>query len=107
MAVYKDQLEREIELNEFPRRIISLVPSITELLFDLGLENEVVGITKFCVHPAKWYKTKTRVGGTKNVKMDMVASLQPQLIIANKEENVKEQIEATGKHRPCMGKRCE
>jgi ABC-type Fe3+-hydroxamate transport system substrate-binding protein len=93
MPSYKDQLQREIILNEFPQRIISLVPSITELLFDLGLENEVVGITKFCVHPETWFRTKTRVGGTKNIKIDVIASLKPGLIIGNKEENVKEQIE--------------
>ena len=74
-------------------RIISLVPSQTELLFDLGLESEVVGITKFCIHPESWFKTKTRVGGTKNVNMKSIHSLYPDLIIANKEENVKEQIE--------------
>jgi ABC-type Fe3+-hydroxamate transport system substrate-binding protein len=74
-------------------RIISLVPSQTELLFDLGLDREVVGITKFCIHPESWFKTKTRVGGTKNLNMKTIHSLKPDLIIANKEENVKEQIE--------------
>ncbi len=78
----------------FPyRRIISLVPSLTELLSDLGLEQEVIGITKFCVHPAKWFKSKTRIGGTKNVNIKKIYNLQPDLIIANKEENVKEQVE--------------
>jgi ABC-type Fe3+-hydroxamate transport system substrate-binding protein len=74
-------------------RIISLVPSQTELLFDLGLDSEVVGITKFCIHPKAWFKTKTRVGGTKNLNMKTIHALEPDLIIANKEENVKEQIE--------------
>ncbi len=74
-------------------RIISLVPSQTELLFDLGLDSEVVGITKFCIHPESWFKTKTRVGGTKNLNMKTIHALEPDLIIANKEENVKEQIE--------------
>lgn len=78
----------------FPKRIISLVPSQTELLFDLGLNEEVIGITKFCIHPAEWFKTKTRVGGTKTVNIEKVKALQPDLIIANKEENVKDQIEA-------------
>ncbi len=81
----------------FPRkkysRIISLVPSQTELLFDLGLQEEVVGITKFCIHPDTWFKTKTRIGGTKQLHFETIHSLQPDLIIANKEENVKEQIE--------------
>ena len=74
-------------------RIISLVPSQTELLFDFGLDTEVVGITKFCIHPKSWFETKTRVGGTKNLNMKTIHSLEPDLIIANKEENVKEQIE--------------
>lgn len=81
----------------FPRkkysRIISLVPSQTELLFDLGLDHEVVGITKFCIHPKSWFESKTRVGGTKNLNIKTIHSLKPDLIIANKEENVKEQIE--------------
>ncbi len=81
-------------LPPFPQRIISLVPSQTELLYHLGLEERVVGITKFCVHPEAWFRNKTRVGGTKNVNIEKVLSLQPDLIIANKEENVKEQIEA-------------
>jgi len=76
------------------RRIISLVPSQTELLYDLGLDKEVVGITKFCVHPESWRDTKTIVGGTKNVKLEVVDSLKPDLIIANKEENTREDVEA-------------
>jgi len=74
-------------------RIVSLVPSQTELLYDLGLEDEVMAITKFCVHPAKWYKNKTRIGGTKNVNINVIKKINPDLIIANKEENVKEQVE--------------
>ena len=68
-----------------PTRIISLVPSITELLADLDLENEIIGITKFCVHPTHWHKNKKRVGGTKNVNIKLVKSLQPDLIICSKE----------------------
>ncbi len=80
------------------RRIISLVPSQTELLFDLGLEQEIVGITKFCIHPYKWFKEKTRVGGTKTVNIKLIHRLNPDLIIANKEENAKEQIEELSTH---------
>lgn len=76
------------------QRIISLVPSQTELLYDLGLDAEVAGITKFCVHPEQWFRSKPRVGGTKQVSIDKVAALQPDLIIANREENVREQVEA-------------
>lgn len=88
-----DMLGQELELKEFPKRIVSLVPSQTELLFDLGLDGEVLGITKFCIHPEVWFRNKTRVGGTKNVSFEKVKSLNPDLIIANKEENEKDQIE--------------
>lgn len=97
MPLYPDQLGRKIELKQTPRRIISLVPSQTELLFDLGLDTEVVGITKFCVHPQSWFKSKTRVGGTKQLHLDKIKQLQPDLVIANKEENSKEQIEELAK----------
>ena len=84
------------------QKIVSLVPSLTELLYDLGLEDEVVGITKFCVHPQKWFRTKQRVGGTKNVKIEIVRQLNPTLIIANKEENNKDQIEELAKEFPVL-----
>ena len=100
MPVYIDQLHREIILPLPPKRIISLVPSQTEFLFDLGLEDEVIGITKFCKHPEKWFRNKTRIGGTKTVKIDLIASLKPDLIIANKEENVQDQITALEKIAP-------
>ena len=74
-------------------RIVSLVPSQTELLSYLGLEEEVVGITKFCIHPDKWFRNKTRIGGTKNINIKKIHQLSPDLIIANKEENIKEQVE--------------
>jgi ABC-type Fe3+-hydroxamate transport system substrate-binding protein len=100
MPAFTDQTGRTISINTIPQRIVSLVPSQTELLADLGLDQEVVGITKFCVHPASWYRSKTRVGGTKQLKMDAIHSLQPDLIIANKEENVKEQVEELAEHYP-------
>ena len=78
-------------------KIVSLVPSITETLFSLGLNQEVVGITKFCVHPQDWFRSKTRIGGTKNTDIEKIKKLNPALIIANKEENVREQIEELGK----------
>lgn len=100
MYLVKDQIGREVNFPETPRRIISLVPSQTELLYDLGLEDRVIGITKFCVHPDTWFKTKKRVGGTKTVNIEVVHQLHPDFIIANKEENVKEQIEELAKHYP-------
>ncbi len=90
---FTDMMGREVTIAYPPKRIVSLVPSQTELLYDLGLNEEVVGITKFCVHPEEWFRNKKRVGGTKTVHIDIVQVLQPDLIIANKEENTKEQIE--------------
>lgn len=77
--------------------IVSLVPSQTELLHDLGLNEEVKAITKFCVHPKTWLKSKIRIGGTKNIKIELIKKIAPDLIIANKEENVKEQVEELAK----------
>ncbi|MEM7788561.1 MAG: helical backbone metal receptor [Bacteroidota bacterium] len=87
-----DGLGRRVRLGAVPRRIVSLVPSQTELLADLGAE--VVGLTRVCVHPAGWKAEKPIVGGTKNVRLDRVRDLAPDLVLANKEENVREQVEA-------------
>jgi ABC-type Fe3+-hydroxamate transport system substrate-binding protein len=95
-----DQMGRTVELPASPRRIVSLVPSITELLSALQLDEQVTGITKFCIHPNNWFREKTRVGGTKAIKASVIHELQPDLIIANKEENVKEQIEELAQHYP-------
>jgi ABC-type Fe3+-hydroxamate transport system substrate-binding protein len=100
MPLYTDQLHETIYLTGKPGRIISVVPSQTELLYCLGLEGEVVGITKFCIHPEQWYHSKTWVGGTKNLNLPLIASLKPDLIIANKEENIKEQITELKKNCP-------
>ena len=94
MPVYSDQLGNTLELDSTPKRIISIVPSQSELLFDLGLDNEVVGITKFCVHPQHWLKEKSVIGGTKKLHIEKIRSLDPDLVIANKEENNKEDIES-------------
>lgn len=83
-----------------PQRIISLVPSQTELLAHLGLNQAVIGITKFCVHPEQWFRTKTRIGGTKQLKLDLIRQLQPDLIIANKEENDRAQVLALAEDFP-------
>lgn len=93
MQQYTDMTGRVVEIPFPPKRIISVVPSQTELLYDLGLDEEVVGITKFCIHPDEWYRNKKRVGGTKSLHIDIISQLQPDLIIANKEENTREQIE--------------
>jgi len=93
MPVFYDQLNREVVLPRVPERIISIVPSQTELLFYLGLDERVIGITKFCVHPADKFKTITKVGGTKQLDIGKIKALKPDLIIANKEENERTQVE--------------
>lgn len=87
-----DQLGNELVVQFPPMRIISLVPSQTELLADLGLQNEVVGITKFCIHPPGW-QSKKKIGGTKNFNFEVIEQLKPDLIIGNKEENYRTGIE--------------
>lgn len=94
LKVYTDQIGNTITLPAAPMRIVSLVPSQTELLFDLGLEDRLVGITKFCVHPYHLKSTKKIIGGTKKVHMEKIRLLQPDIIIANKEENTEEIIES-------------
>jgi iron complex transport system substrate-binding protein len=91
---FTDQTGYTIALSATPKRIVSLVPSQTELLFDLGLEESLIGITKFCVHPYHLKSTKTIVGGTKQVKYDKIRELQPDIIICNKEENTEEIVNA-------------
>lgn len=93
MFTFRDMMQRELTLESKPTRIISVVPSQTELLYDLGLSDEVIGITKFCIHPDSWFRTKDRIGGTKNLDLQKIESLRPDLIIANKEENSQSDIE--------------
>lgn len=76
-----------------PRRIVSLIPSITELLFALGLGPAVVGCTVFCTEPPEGVATKTRVGGEKNPKLELIRELGTDLVVANVEENVRAHIE--------------
>lgn len=93
MLELQDQIGNMLRLQAIPKRIISLVPSQTELLYDLGLSNRVVGVTRFCVHPAHWRKKKQIVGGTKQQRTEVIKALKPDLVIANKEENEKSSIE--------------
>ena len=100
MNTTTDQMGRTVEVPASPQRIISLVPSQTELLYDLGLGERVVGITKFCVHPETWFKTKHRVGGTKKVDFEKLRALKPDLIFGNKEENDRKDIQELEKEFP-------
>lgn len=93
MSIYQDQMGRRISLVKKPERIISLVPSQTEYLIDIGLEQQLVGLTKFCIHPNDLKKKKAIIGGTKNFHFDKIEALEPDLIIGNKEENYQEGIE--------------
>lgn len=95
-----DQMGRHITMPLAPKRIVSLVPSQTELLYYLGLTEEVVGQTLFCIYPDEMHKSKARVGGTKNFKLEKIQQLNPDLIIGNMEENQKEGIELLQQHYP-------
>ena len=95
-----DQTGSEVRLAARPKRIVSLVPSQTELLVDLGAEADIVGVTKFCVHPPELKRTKTVVGGTKDFKIDVVLALKPDLVVANKEENPRPAMERLAESLP-------
>jgi ABC-type Fe3+-hydroxamate transport system substrate-binding protein len=104
-STFIDMMGRAVETTARPVRIVSLVPSQTELLYDLGLGERVIGITKFCIHPMEWFyhqspQAKTRVGGTKSVNLATIRALNPDLIIGNKEENEQKDIEALEKEFP-------
>src|SRR5215213_9070876 len=100
MPLFTDQLSRNVEIIRSPKRIITVLPSQTELLYDLGLRDEVIAITKFCVHPKEWFQTKMRIGGTKQLNLQKIRDLKPDLILANKEENTREDIEELAKDFP-------
>lgn len=93
MLSVTDQLNNEITLPDCPGRIISLVPSQTELLADLGLEEKIAGVTRYCIYPPEIFLSKPHIGGTKNFSIEKIKELKPDLIIANKEENTREKIE--------------
>ena len=85
-----DQIGNTLNIDTTPIRIISLVPSQTELLYDLGLEQTIVGLTKFCVHPIHLKADKQIVGGTKQINLDKIKALKPDIILCNKEENTQD-----------------
>ncbi|WP_043096988.1 helical backbone metal receptor [Kallotenue papyrolyticum] len=91
---YVDALGREVVVPHAPRRIVSLVPSLTEWLFAIGAGERVVGVTDFCLHPAAGVAGKTRVRGTKNPDRAAIMALQPDLVIANREENRERDVRA-------------
>jgi ABC-type Fe3+-hydroxamate transport system substrate-binding protein len=100
MPIFYDQLNRAVDVPDNPKRIVSLVPSQTELLYYLGLDKQIAGITKFCIHPADKVNAAAKIGGTKQLNIVRIHQLKPDLIIANKEENEREQVEELANHYP-------
>jgi len=88
-----DDLGFKLDLPAQPRRIVSLVPSWTETLFAFGAADEIVGITRFCVEPAEAVAAVPKIGGTKNPDIKAIVDQRPDLVIANAEENRREDIE--------------
>lgn len=91
--IFEDQMGRALQINWPPQRIISVVPSQTELLFDLSLGQSIIGVTKYCIHPKEQVKPVAKIGGTKQLNIPLITALKPDLIVANKEENDRSQIE--------------
>src|SRR5438128_6720901 len=94
MGSFVDASGVAVTLPAPPRRIVSLIPSITETLFALGLGDAVIGCTVYCTQPPEGVAAKTRIGGEKNPKLDLIRELAPDLVVANVEENVREHVEA-------------
>jgi ABC-type Fe3+-hydroxamate transport system substrate-binding protein len=92
-VIGKDATGRELALGRAPRRIVSLIPSVTETLFALGLDEAIVGVTVYCVEPRAGVARKTKVGGEKNPKLELIRELTPDLVIANVEENLKTDVD--------------
>lgn len=91
---FLDALGTSLAFEKPPQRIVSLIPSITELLFALGLDERIVGVTKFCTHPPEGVAKKEKIGGEKNPDLQKILALKPDLVIANVEENRREDVEA-------------
>lgn len=100
VKMFVDHLGRKVEIPYPPQRIISLCPSITETLYDFGLDEQIAGRTQFCIHPANKVEQAVIVGGTKQIKAEKIEAIQPDLIIAEKEENTKEMVEALAEKYP-------
>ncbi len=90
----QDARGKTFDTQSAPRRIVSLVPSHTETLFAFGAGDRVVGVTDYCIYPQDGVAAKTKIGGTKNPRVVDILALQPDLVIANVEENRKPDVEA-------------
>lgn len=108
--IFRDDIGNIIEITETPLKIVSLCPSITETLCDMGLHKFLVGRTDFCTpvlqpldsNTQKYSEEIPTVGGTKNVNVDFVKTLTPDIIFASKEENDKHTIEILSKEHKCF-----
>ena len=87
-----------LPVETFPNRVVSLVPSMTESMFDLGLGNSMIGCTEYCVYPKGAVGPLEKIGGPKNINVDVVLSLKPDLVIANQEENRIEDVRILKDH---------
>ena len=100
MKTVTDQLGRTVTYPYPPKKIVSFAPAITETLFSLNLQEHIVGRTRFCIHPKGIVEKAVNVGGTKDLKMERIHALQPDLIVVEKEENTKEMVEELEQHYP-------
>ena len=80
---FLDELHRTVSLPDYPQRIVSLVPSVTETLFELGVGERVVGVTSFCTHPPEEIARIEKVGGTKDPQLEDIVRLAPDVVILN------------------------
>lgn len=96
---FVDELHRTIDVPRPPRRIVSLVPSVTETLFALGMGERVVGVTEYCTHPPDEVAKIVKVGGTKNPRLEAILALSPDLVIVNDEENRREDFTWLSAHK--------
>ena len=94
MPIVVDATDTTIELERTARTVVSLVPSLTELVCELRLAARLVGVTRFCVEPAETVAAIRKVGGTKNPDVERIVRLAPELVLANREENNAEDVEA-------------
>jgi ABC-type Fe3+-hydroxamate transport system substrate-binding protein len=97
---FTDHLDRNVTLVDSPQRIVCLCPSLTETLFAIGAGDRVVGRTRYCIHPEAGVADVATVGGTKKVDVEAVAALEPDLVIAEKEENTQAEVDALGSRWP-------
>ncbi len=91
---FLDEVSRTVSLTTAPRRIVCLVPSITETLFALGLGDAIIGVTDYCTHPPDDVARVAKVGGTKDPHIENIIQLAPDLVIVNDEENRQEDFAA-------------